>query len=209
MRVPIRFASFFVMMFGACAPATVTLPPSAMDGELASVREATARYGNVDLALADGYIPDPTGMCVSAAAVGAPAALGAMGIHYFRPDLLGITVTAPRVDGADTVVEFTHPEVLVYEPQPGGTMKLVAAEYLVFERPWRGVHSSEPPSFHGEPFVLMRDDPATPMDEAHGFEPHYELHLWVHRPNPNGMFQEFNPAVSCRYAQPMTAHTKR
>ncbi len=32
---------------------------------------------------------------------------------------------------------------------------------------------------------------------GHGFEPHYELHLWPYRDNPTGMFAEFNPAVSC------------
>jgi hypothetical protein len=35
------------------------------------------------------------------------------------------------------------------------------------------------------------------MDEAHGFEPHYELHVWTHRPNPSGLFAEWNPAVTC------------
>jgi hypothetical protein len=43
----------------------------------------------------------------------------------------------------------------------------------------------------------MADDPATPTDEAHGFEPHYELHVWTHRDNPSGMFAEWNPNVTC------------
>jgi hypothetical protein len=46
----------------------------------------------------------------------------------------------------------------------------------------------------------MVDNPATPdVDEAHGFMPHYELHMWLYRDNPNGLFAPFNPDVSCRY----------
>jgi hypothetical protein len=29
------------------------------------------------------------------------------------------------------------------------------------------------------------------------FEPHYDRHIWLFRENPNGMFAQFNPAVSC------------
>jgi hypothetical protein len=39
----------------------------------------------------------------------------------------------------------------------------------------------------------------TDIDEAHGFEPHYELHAWVFRENPNGPFEQFNPAVTCEH----------
>ena len=43
----------------------------------------------------------------------------------------------------------------------------------------------------------MIDNPATPADEAHGFEPHYELHVWLYRDNPAGMFMPFNTRASC------------
>ena len=36
--------------------------------------------------------------------------------------------------------------------------------------------------FHGRAWPLLRDDPVTEVDEAHGWEPH----LWVFRDNPNG-----------------------
>jgi hypothetical protein len=45
----------------------------------------------------------------------------------------------------------------------------------------------------------MVDDPATEVDEAHGFQPHYELHAWVFRENPNGPFEPFNPNVTCEH----------
>jgi hypothetical protein len=50
--------------------------------------------------------------------------------------------------------------------------------------------------------VLLADKPQTQVDEAHGWEPHYELHLWLFRDNPNGMYSEFNPRVTCRYNPP-------
>jgi hypothetical protein len=43
----------------------------------------------------------------------------------------------------------------------------------------------------------MADDPATELDEAHNFEPHYDLHVWLYRENPSGMFAQFNPKVKC------------
>jgi hypothetical protein len=48
----------------------------------------------------------------------------------------------------------------------------------------------------------MSDDPATAVDEAHGFEPHYDRHVWVYRDNPFGVFAQFNPNVSCDKAKP-------
>ena len=45
----------------------------------------------MNVALAEGYLPDPMNLCDTVAMMGQPAALGVMGIHYFRPDLLGIT----------------------------------------------------------------------------------------------------------------------
>ena len=39
------------------------------------------------------------------------------------------------------------------------------------------------------------------VDEAHGWEPHYEQHLWLFRGNPNGVYSPFNPAVTCRHHQ--------
>ncbi len=44
----------------------------------------------------------------------------------------------------------------------------------------------------------MVDDPATPIDEAHNFEPHHDRHVWLYRENPNGVFAPFNPAGDLR-----------
>lgn len=185
------------------------LSPEAQ-AEMIAIRQATARYADVQVALADGYVPDPSGMCVSAAMVGAPAELGAMGIHYVHPARLGISFPpAGKVSGTDAAIDFSKPEVLVYEPQSDGSLKLVATEYMVFQGPWAAAGNKAPPTFHGTPFFAMQDDPATPMDEAHGFEPHYEPHLWTHRDNPLGAYAEFNPAVTCPATHAHASNTSR
>jgi hypothetical protein len=48
----------------------------------------------------------------------------------------------------------------------------------------------------------MADDPATKIDEGHMFEPHYDLHVWLYRDNPAGVFAQFNPDVSCAAHKP-------
>jgi len=160
-----------------------------------------------EVALAEGYIRDPNNMCETAEMMGRPAALGAMGIHYFRPDLLGITAPpSPRVNGNGTHTDFRKPSILIYEPQADGSLELVAVENLVFARAWRAAGHTEPPSFQGVPYDSMADDPTTPVDEAHMFEPHFDRHVWIYRENPNGVFTPLNPAVSCANHRGTNAH---
>jgi len=171
--------------------------PSA-EPTLKEVRAATERFRDVKVALAEGYIRDPFDLCDNAAMMGKPAALGAMGVHYFRPDLLGVTEPpAPRVNGVGTHTDFRKPAILIYEPQKDGNMELVAVENLVFKKSWRAAGHAEPPTFHGVPYDSMQDDPNTSIDEAHMFEPHFDRHVWIYRDNPAGVFTPFNPAVSC------------
>lgn len=141
--------------------------------------------------------------------MGSASELGAMGIHYFRPDLLGITAPPnPRVDGTGTHTDFKEPAILIYEPQADGSLALVAVENLVFIKAWEGAGNKAAPSFQGRSFDRMEDDPSTPADEAHMFEPHYDLHVWLYRDNPNGVFAQFNPNVSCAHgATQMAGHT--
>lgn len=128
-----------------------------------------------------------------------------MGVHYLRPDLLQITATEPRVDGNGTHTDFATPAVLLYEPQADGSMELVGIENLAFERAWKEAGHSAPPSYMGVPYDHMVDDPATELDEAHHFEPHYDRHVWLFRENPNGPFAQFNPEVTCEHHVPPEA----
>ena len=166
---------------------------------LEEIRMATNKFKNISVALAEGYIADPMNICEMSTMMGRPAEEGGMGIHYFRPDLLGITATEPRVDGVGTHTDFLQPAVLLYEPQADGSMELIAVENLVFAKAWHAEGNAHAPTFHGVVFDHMKDNPATDLDEAHMFEEHYDRHVWVHRENPNGVFKPFNPNVSCEH----------
>jgi hypothetical protein len=172
------------------------------------VRAATERFQDVKVALAEGYIPDPGNICDTAEMMGHPAELGAMGIHYFRPDMLGITGPPnPRVNGTGTHTDFLKPAVLIYEPQENGSLQLVAVENLVFIEAWEAAGNTAPPSFHGVPYDRMVDDPATEVDEAHMFEPHYDRHVWIYRENPNGVFAQYNSTVTCKHHKQQGQHS--
>jgi hypothetical protein len=174
---------------------------------LAEIRRATEKYRDIKVALADGYIRDPANMCETADMMGLPPQKGAMGIHYFRPDMLGITSPPnPRVNGSGTHTDFLKPAILLYEPQADGSLALVGVENLVFARAWKDVGHDAPPSFHGIAYDSMTDNPATPIDEAHNFEPHHDRHVWLYRENPNGVFAPFNPRVTCRHHKSSHAH---
>ena len=185
----------------------VPLGPGPGEPTLAEIRRATERFQDVNIALSEGYIRDPFDLCDTAAMMGRPESLGAMGVHYFHPGLLGITAPpSPRVDGAGTHTDFRRPGILIYEPQDDGSMELVAVENLVFARAWRDSGQSAPPTFHGVPYDTMTDDPTTETDEAHMFESHFDRHVWIYRDNPNGVFAPFNPAVTCAHHQGTRVH---
>jgi hypothetical protein len=178
--------------------ATVSAPTTA-EPTLEEVRRATERFRDVNVALAEGYVRDPMDTCETADHMGLPAAMGAMGVHYVRFDLLQVTATEPRVDGTGTHVDFLQPAVLLYEPQADGSMALAGVENLVFIAAWEAAGNTAPPSFQGVAWDRMVDDPATEVDEAHMFAPHYDRHVWLYRENPSGIFAQWNPAVTCEH----------
>lgn len=211
MRLPTLIASLAAIAATACTtqspPTGITSRPAPGEPTLTEIRDATARFQDVNVALAEGYIRDPMNVCDEAAMMGKPASLGAMGIHYFRPDMLGVTAPPnPRVNGTGTHTDFRNPSILIYEPQADGSLALVAVENLVFQASWAKTGAKAPPTFHGVPWDNMKDDPATALDEAHMFEPHYDRHVWIWRENPNGVFAQFNPAVSCRHHAGQGSH---
>lgn len=172
---------------------------------LNEVRAIAEKYRDVNVAKAEGYTTD--NKCVTAEMLGHPPEMGAMGLHYVRRDMLGLPPKASppgsgRVRGTGTHTDFRQPAMLVYEPQTDGSLELVAVENLVFAEAWNAGSRKEGPRFHGRTYPLLKDDPATKLDESHGWEPHYEQHLWVFRDNPNGAYSPFNPAVTCAHHKP-------
>ena len=102
--------------------------------------------------------------CFTAEMTGMPADWGVMGVHYFRPDLLGVTATAPKVDGNGENLDFDNPSVLIYEPEADGSLELVAIENLVFEASWKAAGNDAPPTLLGrtwEPWPTTRTRPPT------------------------------------------------
>lgn len=165
---------------------TVAGTPAVVQQDLAAARAATARFHRVEVALAEGYVPTPE--CAAIPGV------GGMGVHYINPALMGLTFQDGRVHGVDAQLDVTKPEMLVYEPQADGSLRLVAVEYYVSREAWGG---GAPPTLFGQAFDYNEDDPSTPMDEAHGFTTHYDLHVWLWRNNPAGTFAPWNSTVTC------------
>jgi hypothetical protein len=175
--------------------------PRSNEPSLDEVKSLAEKYRDVNVAKAEGYTTD--NKCTTAEMLGFPKEMGAMGLHYVRRDMLGLPPKpAPpgsgRVSGTGTHTDFRKPAMLVYEPQPDGSLKLVAVENLVFAAAWQAAGKKGPPTFRGEPYVLLVDKPETKVDEAHGWEPHYELHVWLDD-NPNGQHSEFSPRVTCQH----------
>ena len=111
---------------------------SDLNRALAQIRRATTAFQDVEAAVDAGYVPVTE--CLTAADLGAPAELGAMGFHYGRLDLI------------DGTFDPLQPEILVYEPRGDGSLHLVAVEYLFVGSgapEFEGVHFHEFP----EPFA--------------------------------------------------------
>ena len=205
MKIILSSALVGLALTAAVAPALKR--PATPEPSLDDVRAATKRFKDVNVALAEGYVRDPMNICDAAEMMGKPAELGVMGIHFFRPDLLGITGPPnPRVSGNGRHTDFTKPSILIYEPQADGSLELVAVENLVFKAAWDQAGNTQPPSYQGVPYDTMIDDPATALDEAHMFESHYDRHVWLYRENPNGVFAQFNPNATCKHHKGTTQH---
>jgi hypothetical protein len=99
--------------------------------------------------------------------------VGGMGYHFVNPGLL-----------FDADLDPLYPEALVYAPGPQGQMRLVAVEYIVPAPFWD--------ANQGLPSVLGQDLLYNPHLDA------YALHVWVWKHNPAGMFEDWNPTVSCQ-----------
>ena len=197
LKIAMGLAAASAGAFALAIPLAAQAP--SREPSLEQVRAATERLQDVKVALAEGYVRDPMNVCDTADMMGKPAKLGAMGIHFFRPDLLGISGPPnPRVDGNGTHTDFLKPAILIYEPQADGSLKLVAVENLVFQKSWHAAGHAGPPTYQGVVYDNMKDDTATKVDEAHMFEPHYDRHVWLYRHNPNGMYAQFNPNISCK-----------
>ena len=152
-------------------------PANAGSGDLGTLRAVTARFHDVDDAVASGYgvLRDAAGIaCIQSSA-------GVMGIHYVNGDLV--------LGSGISTIDVNRPEALVYQPLPNGTLRLVAVEWVIFTAAWSG---SARPSLFGRQFDF------TPSPNRYGIPAFYSLHAWVWENNPSGIFSPYNPSGTCR-----------
>ena len=99
-----------------------------------------------------------------------------MGIYFLNPALVG------------PVPDPMRPQILLYEPAGDGPC-LIGAEWFIP----LATGIKERPSLCGRPFEPMEGyAPLMPVEVQH-----YDLHVWLFKANPAGMFYEANPAVKC------------
>lgn len=148
---------------------TAAAAPSGERGqsELAQVRAATAPLHRVEAAEAAGHR-----LLEGLDHCFDNPGVGAMGYHYIDPDRLDLDLD-PR-----------KPEALVYAPDARGKLKLAAVEYIVPAEAW-DAHHEHPPQVLGQHLHL---------NAALGV---YVLHAWIFKNNPAGIFEDWNPNVSC------------
>ena len=135
------------------------------------VRDSTERFKDVKVALAEGY-------ALQFGCVSGPDD-GAMGLHY---------VNSTYVNSG--ILDATHPQIVIYEPQPDGTLKLIGADYLLIADAWNAKHPG-PPELMGQFFHLFESP------NRFGLPAFYTLHVWAWKSNPKGAFVNWHPNVSC------------
>jgi hypothetical protein len=146
------------------SPTNGELTPDQKKG-VADVKNETSRFHDIEIAKKAGYTVQYPAGC-------AESPDGAQAFHYLNESL---------VDGK---VELLKPELLMYEPQPNGSLQLIGVDYVV-----PLTSSATAPTLLGVPFA--RNEPLGV----------WALHIWAWRPNPSGMFAAWNPKVSCKYAK--------
>jgi hypothetical protein len=163
-----------------------------VDADLARAKAALSKYQNPIVAVRDGYLSTVAclefpGGAAHAAGAGHPAhpmyTPGGMGVHFLNMGLIG------------PVLDPVRPQLLIYEPD-GDQLRLVAAEWFFPV----AVGVTEPPKIFGRALEgpMEGHSPIMPA-EMH----HWDLHVWLWKNNPSGMFNPTNPDVKC----PKAAYT--
>jgi len=163
------------------ALAPIALPLAALGAEalhggsplIDKVRTATARYRDINAALADGFVQGTP--CVSG-----PNS-GAMGVHFVLP----ARIASGELDAA-------QPQSLIYEPLSGGRLRFVGVEFIVLAGVWESQHpGGGPPVLDGHLLNLVG------APNRYGLPAFYEMHVWAWEQNPVGSFADWNTQVTC------------
>lgn len=137
---------------------------------LQAARQATERYASVGAATAAGYV---------AASPCESSPQGAMGVHYVNP---------PATQ--DPALDRRAPEVLLYAAGSSG-LELVGVEYFKADADQNLATDADRPTLFGRAFdgPMAGHSPQMPI--------HYDLHVWLQKRNPSGIFAQWNPDVRC------------
>jgi hypothetical protein len=155
-------------------PGASTMPP-----ELQRVHAALEKYRDPVVAIHDGYLS--TLACINFPNAPLPGheqyPKGAMGVHFINMQLVS------------PVLDPMKPPILLYEPDASGKLRLAGAEWFV-----PLAIAKERPKLFNQDFVgpMEGHEPVMPAELAH-----YDLHVWLFKNNPEGMFAPTNPAVKC------------
>lgn len=185
LRLKMRIAVFATALtfLGLLAALTAYAQPTSkavqLAPELITVRDALEKYQDPIVAVHDGYFS--TVACIEYPAAGMladmPYPAGGMGVHFLNTSFIG-----PKVDPR-------HPQVLIYEPV-ADKLRLVAAEWFVP----LATGIKERPQFFGQPFYGPMEGhvPIMPRELVH-----YDLHVWLFKSNPAGLYSPTNADVKC------------
>ena len=164
----LRLASVALAVAASFAASAAPAPQSHNFSPLvAKVRDATARYRDVNVAINEGWVAATP--CVSG------PDHGAMGVHFVLPDRLN-----------DGVVNADEPEALIYEPLTNGALRLVGVEFIAIAST-----VTEPPKLEGHLLNFVGEP------NRFGLPAFYEMHVWAWEGNPQGNFVDWNNDVSC------------
>ncbi len=168
------------MLALAFAPSVACAQAPSLTPELEQLRSSLDKYKDPYVAIRDGYFS--TLGCVDYPKSGGAGRVayhaGAMGIHFLNPALVSPTPD-PKL-----------PTLLLYEPDAGGKLTLVGAEWFVP----LATGIKERPQLFGQPFdgPMEGHEPLLPQGLHH-----YDLHVWLWKTNPAGVFSPTNPALKC------------
>ena len=160
-----------LILFGlvfVLAAMTATVAFANVNDDLNYVRSATKHLQTPENALKAGW-----GLVPGLDHCFVNPGVGAMGYHYINTDML------------DTRLDRTRPEALVFATSADGQLEFVAVEYIVPIQAWEDANLEGLPQLHGQTFH---------RNDTLGV---YVLHAWIGKDNPNGMFEDWNPLVTC------------
>jgi hypothetical protein len=177
--IPLVIAS---LLLAACSDApTAVNPPSAPNAGSQVVTEDAAMNASADAQVAQlRRLLAPYHTLAQATAAGWDTditgclelpGVGGMGHHYANLDYF-----------SDGQITWDEPELLIFAPSPNARdgLRLVAVEYIVFKSEMPAA-----PTLYGQTFHSNDDVDA------------WALHVWFGAHNPDGMFADWNPTISC------------